>query len=213
MTAIPDRSLADRAARRRRVAVAGHEGDADTARAHLDDDDGAVRATALRALWRCASLTAGELAAAVDDPAPEVRRTAGELVAGWPADDEAVSVLALLDDADATVAETGAWAAGERLPAEAGALERLLGLATDHGDALVREAAVAALGSIGDERARPVILAALHDKATVRRRAVIALAPFDGPEVDAALERARHDRDAQVRAAAEDLLFDGGPDR
>jgi uncharacterized membrane protein len=40
----------------------------------------------------------------------------------------------------------------------------------------------------------------------VRRRAVIALAPFDGPEVDDALERARTDRDWQVRQAAEDLL-------
>jgi hypothetical protein len=34
---------------------------------------------------------------------------------------------------------------------------------------------------------------------------VIALAPFEGPEVDAALERARADRDWQVRQAAEDL--------
>jgi hypothetical protein len=35
---------------------------------------------------------------------------------------------------------------------------------------------------------------------------VLALAPFDGPEVDRALERARTDRDRQVRQAAEDLL-------
>jgi len=40
----------------------------------------------------------------------------------------------------------------------------------------------------------------------VRRRAVIALAPFEGPEVDAALEAARTDRDWQVRQAAEDQL-------
>jgi len=39
----------------------------------------------------------------------------------------------------------------------------------------------------------------------VRRRAIIALAPFDGPEVDAAIERATRDRDWQVRQAAEDL--------
>jgi len=49
-------------------------------------------------------------------------------------------------------------------------------------------------------------LAATTDKATVRRRAVIALAPFEGPEVDAALEIARTDRDWQVRQAAEDQL-------
>ena len=77
-----------------------------------------------------------------------------------------------------------------------------------HADALCREAAVAALGAIGDEAGLPAILAATTDKATVRRRAVIALAPFEGPEVDAALEAARTDRDWQVRQAAEDQLDD-----
>ncbi len=84
-------------------------------------------------------------------------------------------------------------------------VEALARLALDHEDALVREAAVAALGSIGDPAGLPAILAATNDKATVRRRAVIALAPFDGDEVEAALARAREDRDWQVRQAAEDL--------
>jgi HEAT repeat protein len=83
---------------------------------------------------------------------------------------------------------------------------RLGELATGHDDALVREAAVAALGAIGDPAGLAAILAATEDKATVRRRAIIALAPFDGPEVDAALARASTDRDWQVRQAAEDLL-------
>ncbi len=39
--------------------------------------------------------------------------------------------------------------------------------------------------------ALPAILTATADKPAVRRRAVLALAPFEGPEVDAALERAR----------------------
>jgi hypothetical protein len=34
---------------------------------------------------------------------------------------------------------------------------------------------------------------------------VLALAPFDGPDVEAALDRALTDRDWQVRQAAEDL--------
>ena len=76
----------------------------------------------------------------------------------------------------------------------------------DHADPLCREAAVAALGALGDERGLPAILAATADKPAVRRRAVIALAPFDGPEVEAALRRALTDRDRQVRQAAEDLL-------
>jgi HEAT repeat protein len=70
----------------------------------------------------------------------------------------------------------------------------------------VREAAVAALGAIGDTAGLPAILAATRDKPAVRRRAVIALAPFDGPEVEAALRTALGDRDWQVRQAAEDLL-------
>jgi HEAT repeat protein len=77
--------------------------------------------------------------------------------------------------------------------------------ATRHPDALCREAAVAALGAIGDPAGLPAIVAATGDRTTVRRRAVLALAPFTGPEVDAALERARGDRDWQVRQAAEDL--------
>jgi HEAT repeat protein len=78
-------------------------------------------------------------------------------------------------------------------------------LATTHGDALVRESAVAALGAIGSQRGLPAILAATEDKPAIRRRAVIALTPFDGPEVDAAMARARTDRDWQVREAAEQL--------
>jgi HEAT repeat protein len=77
-------------------------------------------------------------------------------------------------------------------------------VATGHEDALCREAAVAALGAVGDPAGLPAVLAATQDKATVRRRAIIALAPFDGPEVEAALDRALEDRDWQVRQAAED---------
>ena len=47
--------------------------------------------------------------------------------------------------------------------------------------------------------------------AAVRRRAVLALVAFDGDEVDAELERLTHDRDWQVRQAAEELLAIGGP--
>jgi HEAT repeat protein len=79
-------------------------------------------------------------------------------------------------------------------------------IATSHDDPLCREAAVAALGAIGDAAGLPAILAGTRDKATVRRRAVIALAPFEGAEVEAALRAALEDRDWQVRQAAEDLL-------
>jgi HEAT repeat protein len=110
----------------------------------------------------------------------------------------------LLADLDPTVGEVAAWASGEREPAERGVVPVLIELATGHEDALVREAAVAALGALGDEQGLPAILAATRDKATVRRRAVIALAPFEGREVETALAAARLDRDWQVRQAAED---------
>jgi HEAT repeat protein len=114
----------------------------------------------------------------------------------------------LLDDVDDAVAETAAWACGEQRPVAEGAVDALARVAGEHDDPLCREAAVAALGAIGDARGLPAILSAVGDKPAVRRRAIIALAPFDGPEVDAALRRALDDRDWQVRQAAEDLLDD-----
>ena len=85
----------------------------------------------------------------------------------------------------------------------------LVGLASPesgHADPLCREAAVAALGAIGDPAGLPAVLAALEDKPAIRRRAAVALAAFDGPEVEAALRRCLEDRDWQVRQVAEDLL-------
>ena len=189
--------------RRRRAAVAGHTGDAATARSLLLDDEAAVRATALGALARLGDLTDDDLVAGAADDAPEVRRRAATEARSHPA----VDLLPLLDDGDPLVAETAAWSLGERGdPAGPGVVERLSAVATTHDDALVREAAVAALGAIGDPGGLPAILAATTDKPAVRRRAVLALAPFEGEDVETALRRALDDRDWQVRQAAEDLL-------
>ena len=110
-----------------------------------------------------------------------------------------------LHDDDPAVVEVAAWSCGEHESNRDAVLDRLIALAGSAGDALVREAAVAALGAIGDERGLPAIIVATADKPAVRRRAVLALAPFDGDEVDAAIDRALEDRDWQVRQAAEDL--------
>lgn len=190
--------------RRRQAALAGHAGDEPAARAALSDAAPEVRATALGALERMGALTADDLGAALGDESVVVRRRACEAVALLPGD-VPPSLLDALASPDATLVEVAAWAAGERQPPEPGTVAILITLTTEHDDALVREAAVAALGSIGDPAGLAAILTATQDKATVRRRAVIALAPFDGPEVDAALETARDDRDWQVRQAAEDL--------
>ncbi|HKE76103.1 MAG TPA: HEAT repeat domain-containing protein [Acidimicrobiales bacterium] len=198
------RKLADDIARRRDAALAGHRGDAAAARAFLADPAGAVRATALGALARAGALTAADLGAGLADAEATVRARAAELCAPRPGDGPP-PLAPVLADPDATVVEAAAWACGERQPAEPGIITALAAVTTGHEDALCREAAVAALGAIGDPAGLPAILAATADRPAVRRRAVLALAPFDGPEVDAALARAADDRDWQVRQAAEDV--------
>jgi HEAT repeat protein len=176
-----------------------------TVRHHCDDQDPTVRATVLGALQRLDDLRAGDLQRGLSDPSPIVRRRAAELVATRPGDEEGLSLLPALADDDASVVEMAAWACGERTPPEAGIVAALSLVATDHDDPLCREAAVAALGALGDEAGLPAILAATTDRPAVRRRAILALAPFSGPEVEAALTNAREDRDWQVRQAAEDV--------
>ena len=175
--------------------MAGHVGDDATARDLLHHDDADVRAAALQALHRMGTAAVAEIADALTDPAPIVRRRALAVAIGTDLD-----LRPLLADADSSVVEQAAWALGEREDVDA--VDALVAV-TDHADALVREAAIAALGALQDERGLPAILAAIDDKPAVRRRAVLALAPFDGPEVEAALERARADRDWQVRDAAD----------
>lgn len=196
---------ADTAARRRAAVLAGHVGDIDAATAAWADPDGRVREAALGALERCDALDDAVLGEALRDPEPLVRRRAAELAARHPD----VDLSAVLDDADPDVVEVAAWACGEQLETsddpDVAVIERLAVLATDHEAPLVREAAAAALGAIGHPAGLPAILRACEDKPQIRRRAVLALAPFDGPEVDAAVERALTDRDWQVRQAAEDL--------
>ena len=191
---------------RRAAALAGHRGDEAAARALLDDPLPEVRATALGALARMGAASAADLAAALADADGAVRRRACEVAATLPG--VAADLLPALAGPDHSVAEVAAWALGEREDTDPEVVDALAAMATGHPDTLCREAAVAALGAIGEERGLPAILAATADRATVRRRAVIALAPFSGPEAEAALARARADRDWQVRQAAEDLSSD-----
>jgi HEAT repeat protein len=131
---------------------------------------------------------AEDLKAALNDSAPAVVEAAcyalGELYS--PADDKGLM-------------GQGTGPSGEVVSA----LERT---ATAHTEPLCREAAVAALGSLGCQAGLPAVITALDDKPTIRRRAVVALAAFEGPEVDSALARATTDPDWQVRQAAEDLV-------
>lgn len=190
------------AERRRLAAMAGHRGDVSTAELALTDTAVAVRIAGLRSLARLDRLTTTQLEAAVGDGVPAVRIAALELAARRPEP----AVLECLRDPEPMVVEAAAWALGERADADPATIDALSAIATTHEEPLAREAAVAALGSIGDERGLPAILTATGDKPAVRRRAVVCLAPFEGPEVDAAFARARTDRDRQVRDAVDDLL-------
>ncbi len=186
----------------RQIAVAGHTGDTATCRAALVDGDPVARELALGALVRLSELTDTELATALADSAPSVRRRAAMIAGTRPG----VSLLPSLDDADMTVVEAAAWACGEQERVDDDVLTHLIQLGVGSPDALVREAAAASLGAIGDPRGLPTILVACADKPAVRRRAVLALAPFEGTDVDVALQTALTDRDWQVRQAAEDVL-------
>lgn len=186
---------------RRAVAIAGHTGDTAVAAAGLTSVDPVVRATALGALERLGALTDDELVTALGDADVRVRRRAAEVAATHPA----VDLVPTLSDDDPNVVETAAWACGEHESKRAAVVGRLIELAGAADAPLVREAAVAALGAIGDEAAVDAIIAATSDKPAVRRRAVLALAPFEGEQVEAAIDRALEDRDWQVRQAAEDL--------
>ena len=183
------------------IALAGFSGDVATAQSGLTSDDAHVRASAIYALHRLKALTAKQLQDALADPDQVVRLAASELAADYPE----VDLLEVLSDDEFLVVEMAAWACGERESNSDAILFKLMEVGSDHQHQLAREAAIAALGAIGDERGLPVILKGCRDKPAIRRRAVLALAPFDGEEVEAAIDRALSDKDWQVRQSAEDL--------
>jgi HEAT repeat protein len=172
------------------------------------DPDPSVRATALAALVNHGPrpLSAGIWRAAVGDPDARVRLRAAQVAPRLRRAARNDALLRLLADDDAWVAEAAAYAIGEHPLPSAKATAALVGAATSHRDPLVREAAVAALGAIGDPSTLPAVLQACDDKPAIRRRAVLALAAFEGEDVEARLHAALEDRDWQVRQAAEDLL-------
>lgn len=185
---------------------------------HVESDpDARVRIAALGALVRRAPKVSARAAwrRATRDTDAAVRRRAAELA---PALDTPATratlvdrVLTLLADDEVLVAEAAAFALGElgshrqRGTTDVSMSAALASATTEHADPLVREAAVAALGAIGDASSLWAVLAATRDRPAIRRRAVLALAAFEGAEVEAAIHAALTDTDWQVRQAAEDL--------
>jgi HEAT repeat protein len=188
--------------------MAGHGGEIALARHGLADPDPGVRAAALGALARLGELTASDVQGALADEEPAVRRRAVDVALAARGTGSRSSlpraVTDALGDPDPLVVVNAAWFLAERRARAA--VPVLATIATSHDDARCREAAVAALGAIGDPLGLPAVLEALRDAPTVRRRATVALAGFDDPRVTPALRAATEDRDWQVRQAAGELL-------
>jgi len=184
------------------VVLAGHRGNIDILVLAFGGTDPHLRALALGGLAKNNALNVGHIRTGESDPADVVRHRIAQLGAV----ELRVELLTLLCDHNFAIAETAAWSLGERVDITDEEFNLLITFAGNHEHQMVRESCVAALGAIGDPAALPAILAACSDKPAVRRRAILALAPFEGPEVEAALQRALGDRDWQVRQAAEDLL-------
>lgn len=190
----------------RSVAIAGHEGDSVTVLRALTDPATEIRVAGISALVRIGNPTISQMQVLMRDPNVAVRRAAAGIIPRTKIAGELVEDLVAGLADEKSVAEACAFALGEIGDTSLIVIEKLSSLVHGHEDALCREAAVAALGSLG--QGLDAILRATKDVATVRRRAVIALAPFSGPEVEAALREATQDRDWQVRQAAEDLSLD-----
>ncbi len=167
-----------------------------------------ARSLAIRGLARHQCVDNEILLPLLHDKNANVIRDALEVAAHLEAVNEEITEAfrQLLNHADPLVVEATVFAAGEL--GLAVLVDELNRITTSHDDARCREAGVIALGQIGIDQGRDVILAALQDKPTVRRRAVVALSSFEGPDIETALDAAAQDRDWQVRSAVEQLRRD-----
>jgi HEAT repeat protein len=169
---------------------------------YLDAADPGIRRVAVAASIGDRRVSGRLMTMLGGDPDPMVRRECAEILGLMPIDDPA-PLEAALNDASAEVREAAATAIGEV------AAEDSVPLLVEHAgneseDNLVREAAVAALGAIGDPSAVQTLLDLLSGgPPQVRRRCVAALSVFDGDNVEAALRAAATDRNPMVREAAE----------
>lgn len=170
----------------------------------------AIRSLALRALRApaadSADLRADAVAAlrdALDDPHPHVRINALGALSTYRLTEDAVTVAALLDDADGNVRVAAAQALGEIGGSIAS--ERLHALTMDAATPLgLRATALTALARVSPERARDVAVAWAGSPEWLRRlhaTRTLAALPAATPATAPLLERAR-DPDPRVAVAA-----------
>ena len=108
----------------------------------------------------------------------------------------------LTDDPEPTVREAVATAFGELASRQA--VPWLIETSLVDDDRHVKEAAVAALGAIGDPGAIDTLLEIMRGgPPQVRRRAIAAITVFDDERIEPAIQRAALDRNPGVREAAQ----------
>lgn len=168
----------------------------------LASGDPYVRRIAVAAAHHHPVLHARIVTMLATDSDPSVRRECAEVL-GRSSSPPVAALEQALGDPVAEVREAATTALGEALSIDS--VQQLIALAgAEDEDRLVREAAVAALGAIGDERARPVLLSLVAGAPPqIRRRCVAALSVFDGDDIEEALRNAAADRNPMVREAAE----------
>ncbi len=179
-----------------------HTGDCTKARNYVNHKNPRVRAFAIDALAQCGEITAEDIKREIDSG--ELESSLASIRAGKTVGytfDEYVS----RGDLHPLIREAIIFEIGEAKQDRH--IETLHLLATADDDPLIREAAVVAIGNIGDPSSLPVILAATKDKTNIRRRAAVALSQY---EEDEALDRLRKlavdDRDWQTRQIAQTII-------
>lgn len=168
----------------------------------LASDDAVLRRMAVTAIdGRSAIDNVGRLCELSTDPDPTIRGAVAEKL-GVCGDAGLEALASLQADDIASVREAAATAYGEI--GSSLACEWLAAAASHDPDRGVREAAVAALGAIGDPGWIDTLLELLHDAPPpVRRRAVAALTVFDDDRIESAIRLAALDKNPGVREAAE----------
>ena len=168
----------------------------------LKHDDAVLRRMATTALSADASNEAFEdVIRLLSDEDSAVRAAAAEKlgVCGHRSIEHLASAEA---DREPKVREAVATAYGElRQPS---VIPWLVEVGKSDPDRTVKEAAVAALGAIGEDAAiDPLLMFITDGPPQVRRRAIAAITVFDDPRIEPAIQRAALDRNSGVREAAE----------
>jgi HEAT repeat protein len=174
----------------------------DRPEAFLGSDDAVLRRMAITALDSAvANRMFDTLAVLLHDGDASVRAAAAAKL-GACGERASVHLASVENDDEPKVREVVATAYGEL--ADSTAIPWLVEAGSTDQDRTVKEAAVAALGAIEDDRAIDPLLGFIaKGPPQVRRRAIAAITVFDDARIEPAIRRAAFDRNPGVREAAE----------